>query len=377
MPFPRGFGCWVVVISCIGTLASIYLLESSWAKGRQPSAIDSGKHTEQMTSRVCRATFPGLSTENEVSHTVRPIYGNETNLNHGKIIDGRLYIRRWLENGLNTRALATFMAIYRAVLTAPEPIEDVEFVFGQADFPDPNSWALTRQEPMDSVWVVPDYGFYSWPEPKIGSFEEVQRKSESINQNIPWTMKEDVAFFRGAPQGHEQRIQLLEMTANKTSFADIKAIDWQDSSTRIDQWDHCKYRYLVHAEGNTYSGRLKYLLLCDSVILMRPMQWIQHFHPLLIDHGLEQNVVVIQEWQDLERAVEELRTHPQKAQRIMRNMQRVRPYLSMTATNCFWRELFRAYGRKQRAIAWPPMLDDEDVPFESFILMRDTKWDMH
>lgn len=39
--------------------------------------------------------------------------------------------------------------------------------------------------------------------------------------------------------------------------------------------EHCAYKYLAHAEGYAYSGRLKYLQMCRSVIVAHDMEFIQ------------------------------------------------------------------------------------------------------
>lgn len=46
--------------------------------------------------------------------------------------------------------------------------------------------------------------------------------------------------------------------------------------------DHCKWKYLIHSEGVSYSGRGKYLLGCESVVITHRLNWTQHFHPAMI-----------------------------------------------------------------------------------------------
>ncbi len=40
--------------------------------------------------------------------------------------------------------------------------------------------------------------------------------------------------------------------------------------------DFCRYKYVIHTEGVTYSGRLQFLQMCASVLLTPPMAWRQH-----------------------------------------------------------------------------------------------------
>ncbi len=52
-------------------------------------------------------------------------------------------------------------------------------------------------------------------------------------------------------------------------------MDWQESGflrRRLHNEyrtleEHCNHKYLLHLEGNTFSGRLKYLLLCASPVI--------------------------------------------------------------------------------------------------------------
>lgn len=57
--------------------------------------------------------------------------------------------------------------------------------------------------------------------------------------------------------------------------------------------DYCRYKFLAHAEGCSYSGRLKYLQACNSVIVAHKLDWVQHHHPLMVSEGLEQNFVEV------------------------------------------------------------------------------------
>ncbi len=38
----------------------------------------------------------------------------------------------------------------------------------------------------------------------------------------------------------------------------------------------CRYKYVLHTEGITYSGRLQFLQLCNSVLLTPPLAFLQH-----------------------------------------------------------------------------------------------------
>lgn len=57
--------------------------------------------------------------------------------------------------------------------------------------------------------------------------------------------------------------------------------------------EHCRYKYAAHTEGATYSGRLKYLQHCRSVVVLHEWEWLEYLHHLLVDSGPDQNVVLV------------------------------------------------------------------------------------
>lgn len=46
-------------------------------------------------------------------------------------------------------------------------------------------------------------------------------------------------------------------------------------------YEHCKYKYLLHIPGNSYSARLKYLLGCGSVVLVMPSEFQEFWYHLM------------------------------------------------------------------------------------------------
>jgi hypothetical protein len=63
-------------------------------------------------------------------------------------------------------------------------------------------------------------------------------------------------------------------------WSDIQPIVWQNLNGGLKTpEDHCNYKFLVHTEGYAYSGRLKYLQMCRSVVVGHEMQYIQVNQP--------------------------------------------------------------------------------------------------
>lgn len=89
------------------------------------------------------------------------------------------------------------------MITSPELLPDVEFVVKTLDAPQGDDsrlplWVLDRTNSQEEVWVMPDYGFYSWPEPKVGSMVEVRDKCAEVERRLSWKDKIPKAFWRGA-----------------------------------------------------------------------------------------------------------------------------------------------------------------------------------
>lgn len=59
--------------------------------------------------------------------------------------------------------------------------------------------------------------------------------------------------------------------------------------------DHCRWKFHGFPEGNTYSGRLRYLQNCRVVIVTHPPRWIQHWTHLYNadQNSPDQNIVYV------------------------------------------------------------------------------------
>ncbi|RVD81364.1 uncharacterized protein DFL_009230 [Arthrobotrys flagrans] len=348
-----------------------------------------------MTEQQCEASFPGLYVEIERAvedRRSRPITLDELesvkNSTYGYfrgiIYNQELYVMRLSEPNFS-RGFATLMAMHRAIVTSPEPLPNIEFTFNTADYIDfeqpAATWTYARRSNETVNWLMPDFGYWSWPEPKVGSYNEVRLKARLADEAIPWEKKIPKIVWRGATLKLPVRLALLNQTKGAT-WADIKALDWQSAESKeknlLSMSDHCHYRFVAHTEGHSYSGRLKYLQQCRSVVIAHKLDWIQHYHSLLVPDGPNQNYVECKrDFSDLEDVVEELRWDEDKAKRIADNSVKIfrDRYLTPAAETCYWRKFIKGW----RSVSFEPKLLDEKgnlrgVPIESFILERRTDW---
>ncbi|EGG09242.1 uncharacterized protein MELLADRAFT_115837 [Melampsora larici-populina 98AG31] len=295
------------------------------------------------------------------------------------IYENRVYIKEY-KGGPGKRTEALLNSIQEAVITSPERLPNIEFVVKTVDAPTGEEtklplWVLDRTIDQEDVWLTPDYGFYSWPEPKVGSMIEVRDKCNEIEKKLDWKDKIPKAFWRGAILV-KLREQMIEI-AKGHEWNDIKPIVWQhlDGLLKTPE-EHCQYQYLVHAEGYAYSGRLKYLQMCRSVIVSHEMKFIQHFHHLLDSNpnSPTQNIALAKGpgFEGLPELMKSLINDQKKSKSIAENSNRLfKYYLSPAGISCYWRQMFRAWSEVQGFV---PQRLDNYTAFESFNLMHTVQW---
>ena len=198
-----------------------------------------------------------------------------------------------------------------------------------------------------------------------------------------WDRKHSKLVWRGATMGLKLREKFIEVTQDK-GWADVRAVAWHNEDSMRDDLlsmdAHCQYRFLAHTEGNSYSGRLKYLQNCRSVIVAHTMDWIQHYQHLMRSSGSEQNYVEVRmDFSDLESTMKMLLATPEKAKKIAdKSVMTFRErYLTPAAEVCYWRRLIRGW----KEVTFEPEFWNETteqwrgVPWESFALERRLEWD--
>jgi len=304
------------------------------------------------------------------------------------IYDKKLYIvdALWASHGWDVpRALALVQSIHRSVVAYPDAIPNIEFSVCLGDWPgDPSAswplWVLTRSKKEEEKWVMPDFGYWSWPNDLIGEYTQIRG---DIHENEPvWDKKLSRAVWRGATVTNKLRDDLVRVTRGK-SWSDVHEIDWQNGTSMeilgLSMPEHCDYQFVIHTEGHSYSGRGKYLLNCQSVSIVHEPEWIEPHTHLYIPSGPNQNIILVnRDFSDLSSNMKMLLGNPKKAKQIADNSARIfrDRYLTPAAQACYWRKLFRAWA----SISFEPELyetvTDHDgrsrqklrgTPFETFV----------
>ena len=257
------------------------------------------------------------------------------------------------------RAVFFFQLFERALLGAAalgEKLPSVEFSMFIDDRPNmPSSdaapkdthlmWGSNRNfnAPQDErVWLLPDFEY--WKGPAASSWDEMQRRA--WQHDAPFTSKIPKVLWRGVKHTNRKlRGPLLDVTKDQ-EWADVVEVDWARRENFIDLDDHCRYAFLVHTEGVAWSGRIKYLWNCDSLLFIHDLYWDFHLAALLVPDGPHQNYVPVRrDFADLEEKVQYYLAHPDDAQRIIRNsVNTFRPYTSTAAQACYLRQMIRTYS---------------------------------
>jgi hypothetical protein len=135
----------------------------------------------------------------------------------------------------------------------------VEFAFATSDFADPDHlkrtiWALSRTADQEEKWLMPDFGYWSWPLNLVGVYEQIRQEIADTEPDFDTKRKQ--ALWRGALKTNQYRKDLLRMTTDK-EWADVKGIKWSsatdptvnDGTKPISMSEHCQYQFLIHTEG--------------------------------------------------------------------------------------------------------------------------------
>lgn len=231
------------------------------------------------------------------------------------IHDHKLYIRSFKEGG-ETRNSALVHILEEAMNSWPTSGEDtfrsrwlngsnigshgslpsIDLILSPGDrdcFPSEGGWMVTKNRfdhAHKGTWLIPDFGFAGWPEAGAGSYEEFRGLAAEVESRFPWSQKLNKLFWRGYANFYPVRQDLMHRTSIKddptrAEWADVHETtfhnDVGDFVPIVKPHDHCQHKFLIHTEGNSYSGRSKYLFSCNSVVVAHPLEWTQHFHPAL------------------------------------------------------------------------------------------------
>ncbi|GKT90964.1 DUF821 domain-containing protein [Colletotrichum tofieldiae] len=409
-----------------------------------------------LTEEECQVTFPGLTKEIDaaVSEGEFQLGLSDTSVSLlGQVKDNRILIlqapRRvdmsdqWLEVGgtpsswsnknieqmrmettayMYQRQNAALHQLNRALITSSAPLPDTFFNLYIQDTPVSRSWSHSRPVISPSpkhIFAIPHFSFWAWNQPFIRSIPHAATAITDIEASLPFDMKDRRAVWRGttwfnngASANPRSRQELLRIT-NDAKWADVQALEWvnngENATNALMIEDFCRHKYIIHTEGVSYSGRLQFHQLCESVLLSPPMEWMQHTThlvkpvyssallgqnsetntdsvttkspsgypslrtretwPATVGPGEANTVFVNPDWSDLEATINWLEDHAEVARGIARRQRALffeRGYMSPAAEVCYWRALVRGWSQVVR-INDTIRENSESTSFEEFV----------
>lgn len=371
-----------------------------------------------LTEEQCNVAFPELFKEIDRAVEHRKEKWGEITLDEvevgwrgdgivrAMIHDNQLYVidphAVWDSNH-RPRTLATLHSLHRAISAYSGELPNIEFSFTVHDFAlhdrngNETTWAYTRLPDQEKLWLMPDFGLWGWPDVGLRSYAEFQSvldyEEDEFVDKIPKLV------WRGslAVGSHDVRAGLVKHSKDQP-WSDVLELDWSNRTNieerLITMQDHCAFMFVAQTEGNTYSGRLKYLLNCHSVVFSHDLDWIEPYHHLMVSSGPNQNYMHVErDYSDLPKKMKKL-TQPKhyaeseaiadKAVAIFRER-----YLTPAAEACYWRAMIRGWGSMQ---AFTPQFWNEveefdkitgqnklkrkprGAPFEAYAIMEEVDW---
>ena len=246
-------------------------------------------------------------------------------------------------------------------------------------------WAFTRKlkdRDQDRLWLMPDFNFFA--SPPIGStWFDMQRRARI--HDSPLMDKIPKIVWRGVKwTAPDVRGSLLDVTKGK-EWADVIEVDHQNGTNMMSMDELCRYMFVTHTEGRSWSGksqcllqqmvnlpshiqrlieqayifivrhranmielgRLKFLLNCNSLPVVHDLEWTAEFYHLLVPNGPHQNYIQVnRDFSNLENKITYYLEHPEEAHRIAVNAVNTfrSRYTSPAAEACYWRRLISGWS---------------------------------
>ncbi|CAI7574959.1 unnamed protein product [Penicillium pancosmium] len=302
------------------------------------------------------------------------------------ISQGNLHVvaARSMGDDHRKKILGVLSSIHRALVADRDRADqrDIEFVFSVEDKVEDvtNSerpvWVFARTPTEEGVWLMPDFSFWAWDNPTnyIGPYDQVVDRIQRLD--VPWNEKKPQLVWRGKPSFSPKLRRALIEAARDKPWGDVKQVQWSTGANVLKMEDHCRYMFIAHVEGRSYSASLKYRQACNSVIVAHKLQYIQHHHYLLVSEGPQQNYVEVErDFSDLAEKIEPLVENTAAAARIAQNSVKTfrERYLTPAAEACYWRQLFDGYSSVWNSTVNPWSIRhgrERGLRYESFLLLE-------
>lgn len=220
-----------------------------------------------------------------------------------QIVQGRLYIRDVRALEFDRDYAVSRLAPLIHLLKAHPDLPDVDLLLALNDHPrsalnlfvepggrrrpPPVFGATSDPQHVDIPW--PDYSFWLPARPHKTRTEPWGRASARIlraARTIPWAQRHNWAFFAGDTRHparqdmakvanaseHQHLFRMRTVWIHKAETrcggADVMAPGWHGVRCHFEPEDYCQHRFLLNlGSGGHYANKLKYLMLCGSLVI--------------------------------------------------------------------------------------------------------------
>ena len=329
-----------------------------------------------------------------VKEDIENISASYQSCHHIQIINNTLYhIPRKSAADYQTRSRSV-KTMLKLIIETFQNITDMDLFFNVQDVTEiPEQFretlfnvpvfALTKSKKVkhglrhENIILMPCFTLWSWPEARAGRWKGKLNSILNAGLRLKFEERTSKAFWRGV-FNNEGRTWFHSLSVKYPNLVDVQQNVWSkhdnalplvgsEAYTTLE--DHCKFKYLLHIEGGSYSSRLKYLLLCGSTVIYdRGNHWDEYWYHLL-EHN--QNVILFEKRgneDEFKKLHEFLSKNEDKAKEIgNQGRQLVSHYLSENAISCFWWKILDEYGK---LIGYKPTLHPDAIPMEDYLLGR-------
>ena len=251
----------------------------------QPWKFEYGRDDRNIGLRrdQCQSSFPGLfqdviratdywRSQGGISKEDLDAVALEPGMARAVIQNGELYVVAARAKNVDHRRkiLAALSSMYRALAAAPDRSRSttttttttttdnaIEFIFSVEDRVDDVNggghpiWVMSRRATEQSVWLMPDFGFWAWEHwrQRIGPFTQAVDRIVATEEPLAFRDKRPQLLWRGKLSFAPKLRRALLNSARNQTWGDVKELDWNLKDNYLSLEDHCRYMFIAHVEG--------------------------------------------------------------------------------------------------------------------------------
>ncbi|KAJ4785129.1 O-glucosyltransferase rumi-like protein (DUF821) [Rhynchospora pubera] len=199
------------------------------------------------------------------------------------IIGGRVYLEQY-SRAFQTRDVFTIWGILQLVNRYPGRVPDLEIMFNCDDPPaiKADDFRTTPPPPLfryckDGATldiVFPDWSFWGWPEVNLKPWEQFLEEIGDESRKLKWKNREPYAYWKGNSGVAWTRGDLMRCNIsngeeyNARLFSQNWEAEQKNGFRSSNMAKQCIYRYKIYIEGRSWSVSEKYILACNSPMLL-------------------------------------------------------------------------------------------------------------